>query len=89
MRTINMAHLRDQGIDFAVFEADTVARTPHSRQALLNDLTGRARAEGLNVDKAALAFVEGGRIKFFGTPDLVRYLASGWFPDWTHTLTIG
>ncbi|GMV27649.1 MAG: hypothetical protein AMXMBFR58_36800 [Phycisphaerae bacterium] len=81
-------HLRDQGIDFAIFETDTVDRSSRSREALLGDLTLRARMEGLKVDKSALAFVEGGRISFFGTPDLVRYLASGWLPQWTHTLTV-
>jgi hypothetical protein len=29
-----------------------------------------------------------GRTKFFGTPDLVRYLSSRGVPTWTHTLDV-
>jgi hypothetical protein len=42
----------------------------------------------LRVDKAALAFEACGRIRFFGTPDLVRYLGSLGVPRWTHTLDV-
>lgn len=86
--TINMAHLQDQGINFAVFEADAVCRTQSGRQKLLAQLTARARASGLRVDKSALAFEEFGRICFFGTPDLVRYLSGGRVPSWTHTIDV-
>ena len=86
--TINVAHLNDQGIDFAVFDADSTCHSTTGRQRLLAQLTARGRRAGLRIEKAALAFVEGGEISFFGTPDLVRYLATGWVPHWTHTIEI-
>ena len=86
--TIRMAHLRDQGINFAVFEADARTSTDAARSRLLADLTSRARAAGYRVDKSALAFTEFGRVQFYGTPDLVRYLAGIGVPRWTHSLTI-
>jgi hypothetical protein len=48
----------------------------------------KATAIRLRVDKAALAYQEAGRIRFFGTPDLVKYLASRGVPRWTHTLDV-
>lgn len=83
---INFAHLRDQGIDFAVFDADAISRSNVDRNRLLADLTARARRTGLSIQKSALAFAANGRIQFYGTPDLVRYLASGWIPQWTHSI---
>lgn len=83
---IQMAHLRDQGIDFAVFAADAPSGSRSDRQALLNRLVATARMNRLKVDKAALAFEESGRINFFGTRDLVDYLASRGVPNWTHAL---
>jgi hypothetical protein len=85
---VRMAHLRDQGINFAIFGADAANRTDSSRQALLTDLVTKARANRLRVDKAALAYQEAGHIRFFGTPDLVKYLASRGVPRWTHTLDV-
>ena len=49
---IEMAHLRDQGIDFAVFNAEAPSRTGVDRQALLRQLPAAARGNGLKVDKA-------------------------------------
>ena len=86
---INVAHLRDQGIDFAVFDADAPSRTRHDRDALLQRLTDQARRSGLRIDKAALAFAENGQLTFYGAPDLTRYLAAR--PSvvrWTHTLDV-
>jgi hypothetical protein len=85
---IQMAHLRDQGIDFAVFAADAANHTDAGRQALLAGLVAKARGSRLQVDKAALAYQEAGRTRFFGTPDLVNYLASRGVPQWTHTLDV-
>lgn len=85
---IQMAHLRTQGTDFAVFAADANDRTNTSRQRLLGQLIAEARRNNLRVDKAALAFQEAGRTKFFGTPDLVRYLSSRGVPHWTHALDV-
>jgi hypothetical protein len=87
--TVRMAHLRDQGINFAVFAVDAMTHDRGDRQTLLDQLTGTARHNGLRVDKAALAFEEGGRVTFFGPPDLVRYLVSRrGVPRWTHTLDV-
>ncbi len=85
---IEMAHLQAQGINFAVFAADANDHTSAGRQTLLSQLVAAARRYNLRVDKAALAFQEFGRIKFFGTPDLVRYLSSRGVPRWTHTLDV-
>jgi hypothetical protein len=85
---IEMAHLRDQGIDFAVFNADATNHSDSGRLTLLNQLIVRARRNRLKVDKAVLAFEEFGEVKFFGTPDLVQYLASRGVPRWTHTLDV-
>lgn len=85
---IEVAHLQDQGINFAVFSADATSHTDTGRQALLARLTAAARRNRLRVDKAALAYQESGRIKYFGTPDLVNYLASRGVPRWTHTLDV-
>jgi hypothetical protein len=57
---VNMAHLRNQGIDFAVFEADVPSRMAAERANLLQQLVFTARRAGLKIDKAALAFRQGG-----------------------------
>jgi len=85
---IEMAHIKTQGINFIVFNADAPSRMQQDRQRLLADLVRRARANRLRVEKAALAFNESGRTTFFGAPDLVRFLASSGLPRWTHTLTV-
>jgi hypothetical protein len=85
---IEMAHLRDQGISFAIFAADAANHTDSARKVLLSQLVARARGNRLRVDKAALAYQEAGRTRFFGTPDLVEYLASRGVPNWTHTLDV-
>lgn len=86
---INVAHLRDQGIDFLVFDADATSRFASDRAEVLQDLKRRANIAGLRAQKAALAFTEGGRPTFYGTRDLVDYLSAR--PSairWTHTLDI-
>lgn len=85
---VQFAHLRAQGIDFAVFAVDAVTHSRHDRQTILEQLVLSARRNRLKVDKAALAFTEGGRPTYFGAPDLVRYLARGWIPRWTHTMEL-
>jgi hypothetical protein len=86
--TIRVAHLHTQGIDFAVFDADVRSRSNADRADLLAELSCAARRQGLKIDKAALAFSELGRTKFYGTPDLVKYLASNGINHWTHTLRL-
>lgn len=86
--TVHLAHIRHQGIDFAVFDADARTHTSPAREELLADLVDAARAHGLKIDKAALAFRKLGRTVFWGTPDLVRFLASNGVPRWTHTIRL-
>lgn len=85
---IEMAHLRTQGMSFAVFAADATDHTSAGRQRLLGRLVAKARGNNLRVDKAALVFQEAGRTRYFGTPDLVRYLSSSGVGRWTHTLDV-
>ena len=86
--SISIAHLRTQGIDFVVADADATTRLDSDRDAILQRIWTAARRAGLKVDKVALAFMEGGRARFYGTPDLVRFLASQGVPRWTHTIEI-
>lgn len=83
---VNLAHLRNQGIDFAVFEADAQSRLDSDRAGVLQQLVFSARRAGLKIDKAALAFRQGNRIAFYGAADLVRYLQRRGVPRWTHTI---
>lgn len=87
MPTINLAHLRDQGIDFAVFFADATNRNENTRKQVLAELVTRARHSGLKVDKAVICYEEFGRTHLLGTPDLVRYLENGVVPLANKTLT--
>lgn len=91
--TINFAHLRDRStnggyINFAVFEADANNRSNQGRALLLQQLTEAARQQNLRIDKTALAFSENGQIKFYGSTDLVNYLANSGVPRWTHQLDV-
>lgn len=85
---IQMAHLMDQGVNFAIFGADAANHTDTGRRALLAGLVAKAKVNHMRLDKAALAYDEAGRTRFFGTPDLVKYLASRGVPQWTHTLDL-
>ena len=85
---ISFAHLRERStsggwIDFVVFDAKS---TTGSNETLLASLTMRARQSGLKVDQAALAYVEGGRIRFYGSTPLVDFLSRNGVPAWTHQL---
>ncbi len=85
--SIQMAHLREQGIDFAVFNADAQARTSRARSELLRQLTAKARLKNLRVQKPALAYEEGGRTRFYGSADLVRFLENNAGAiRWTHKI---
>lgn len=90
---INFAHLRERAtnggdINFAVFDARANSNTDASMSAVLADLTARARNSGLRVDQSALAFTENGRIKYYGTKNLVDYLSRSRIPNWTHKLSV-
>jgi len=85
---IQFAHIHIQGTDVAIFDAKPVSSSDANRASLLAQLTARARHSGLKVDKSALAYNEGGRTVFYGTPDLVRYLQQSGVPRWTHSFDV-
>ncbi len=85
---IRMAHLQTQGINFAVFAADATMQTNSGRDDVLVSLTRKAQNAGFRVEKSALAFMQGGRITYHGTPDLVQYLANNGVAHWTHELDV-
>lgn len=90
---INFAHLRARAtsggaINFAVFEARANSNTDTAKSSVLAGLTMKARNSGLRIDQSALAFTENGRIKYFGSKNLVDYLSRSWTPHWTHKLSV-
>jgi hypothetical protein len=90
---VNFAHMKyrsESGADvsFAVFEARSNSGSDKDNRKLLEDLVRMAQGIGLRVEKAALVFQEGERIKFWGNTDLVQRLANGGVPKWTHYLDI-
>ncbi|HEX6370318.1 MAG TPA: hypothetical protein VF006_15465 [Longimicrobium sp.] len=91
--SINFAHLRERStaggwINFAVFEARSSSGSASDNSRLLAQLTAKARASGLQVDQAALAFMQNGRVQFCGSQNLVKYLARSGLPRWTHSLDV-
>lgn len=90
---INFAHLRERStnggpIDFAVFEANSTSGTDSGRADVLHDLTTRVRLQGFKVDQSALAYSESGRLRFYGSPSLVAFLAKRGVPRWTHHIDV-
>ena len=88
---INFAHLLERStsrgwIDFAVFDARSTSASRDANAALLQRLTSGARRAGLKVDQSALAYFESGRIRFYGSKNLVDYLSRNGVPRWTHKL---
>jgi hypothetical protein len=88
---INLAHLREQStsggwINFAIFEAKSISGTNSGNDTLLFQLTNKARAAGLKVDQSALAFMQNGRVQFYGDKNLVSYLSNSGVPQWTHKI---
>lgn len=88
MMKINLAHIREHSttggyIDFVVFDAKS---TTNNNDQLLIELTSKARMSGLKVDKSALAYDKNGRLEFYGTKDLINYLANNGLPQWTHII---
>lgn len=87
---INLAHIRERStsggyIDFAVFDARS---TSGDNATLLAQLTAKARVSGLKIDQSALAYSQNGRIKFYGSKNLVDYLARSGLPRWTHEVDL-
>lgn len=90
---INFAHLREPStsggwVNFAVFEARSTSGGDSANAQALAQLTVKARLAGHQVDQSALAFTENGRVKFYGTKNLVDYLSRSGMPRWTHTMTV-
>jgi hypothetical protein len=85
---INFAHINIHGLNVAVFDAKPTVDSDAARGQLLNDLANRARRLNLRVEKAALAYEEFGRIKFYGNIDLVNYLSNAGLPNWTHWMDV-
>lgn len=88
---INLAHIRERStnggaIDFAVFDAHSTTNSDSANAEVLAQLTAKARRSGLKIDQSALAFNEGGRLKFYGTKNLVEYLSRSGLPQWTHSI---
>lgn len=89
---INLAHLRERStsggwIDFAVFDAKS-SSGDSGNATLLTQLTAKARVSGLKVEQSALAYIDNGRLRFYGTKSLVDYLARSGVPNWTHTIDV-
>ena len=85
---IRLAHNTIQNSSVAVFQANAVTNTDQARAQVLADLTRKARANNLRVDNAALAYQYNWQLRFYGTPDLTKYLANGGYYNlrWTHEL---
>jgi len=87
MSSVELSHVNIQGVNCAVFAADSINHSSSGRSGLLRELTIEARRSGLAVEKSALAYTEFGSVSFYGTPDLVRYLASAGMPRITHRIS--
>lgn len=90
---INLAHIRERStsggwIDFAVFDAHSTSNANSANAEVLAQLTATARRSGLKIDQSALAFSESGRLKFYGSKNLVDYLSHAGLPQWTHSIDI-
>lgn len=90
---INFAHLREPStsggwVNFAVFDARATSSGDTANAQALAQLTTKARMAGYRVDQSALAFNENGRLKFYGSKNLVDFLSRSWRPHWTHTMTV-
>ncbi len=76
------------GTDFIVFDADHPSRLDSERAQLLTRLRTVATTCGFKTDLAALAFRENDQNRFYGSPELVEFLAKTGLPGWTHRLTL-
>lgn len=88
---INIAHLRERStsggwIDYAVFDAKSSSGGNSSNDALLQQLTQKARIAGLNIDQSALAYRQSGRARYYGSKNLVDHLSRTGVPHWTHKI---
>lgn len=82
-----IAHVNIQGRSCLICDADATSRLNTDRDRLLARLVAQARASGLRVDLAALAFSQNGRITFYGERSLTQFLSDNGLPRWTHKLS--
>lgn len=75
-------------INFAVFDARSASGSSSDNSELLAQLTMKARTSALRIDQAALAFMAGGRLQFFGSTPLVQHLSKHGLPQWIHQLEV-
>ena len=85
-RGIFLSESSNGWIDFAVFVAHAPSNSESENSRVLAQLTTQARMAGHKIDQAALAFSQNGHLKFFGTPELAKYLSKSGLPRWTHTI---
>lgn len=90
---VNVAHVRERAqsggwLSCCIFEARSNSGSNTDNSRLLAELTVAARRANLRVDHAALAFMNSGRLQFFGSPSLVNLLSNRGLPSWTHTLSV-
>lgn len=90
---VNFAHVSHAStsggrINFCVFESRSNSGLRQDNSNVLSQLTYAARALGLRVDQSALAFMENGRLQFFGSTHLVDFLSKNGLPRWTHYLDV-
>jgi hypothetical protein len=72
-----------------MFGADARPHFSSGRADLLDRLVATTRADlRWHIEKAALAFMEGSWVTFYGTPDLVKFLSASGAPTWTPTITL-
>lgn len=88
---ISFAHLRERStsggwINFAVFGAKSTSGSDSDNAEVLAELTTKARMSGLKIDQSALAYTHCGRVRFYGSRNLVDYLSGYGVPNWTHTI---
>jgi hypothetical protein len=88
---VNFAHVRERAtsggdINFVVFEGRSASGSSTDNDIVLHRWTSAARSLGLAVDQSALAFLQNGRIQFYGSTPLVEHLARTGLPSWTHFL---
>lgn len=87
---INMAHIQHPStsggqINFAVFDAHSTSGSSGNPGVLAN-LAMKAKASGLKIDQSALAYMQGGQLRFFGDKHLVDFLSKNGLPAWTHSI---
>jgi hypothetical protein len=88
---VNFAHVRERAaaggdINFVVFDGRSASGSSIDNDVILTRWTSAARSLGLLIDQSALAFLQNGRIQFYGSKPLVEHLARTGLPSWTNFL---